>query len=203
MKITDILTEMPQIINKELPVFNLGTHKRFNTFDTLSIKYITIIDQPYYVGLSKDNSYAIIGEYNNRDYDNAKGVNIIGSIEFKTPLNISSTKLITNAKILQVDGVQVDKDYQRDGIGYYLYFALITAGYAIVSDNIQYLGGQAIWKKIAKLSNIYNYKVYIMDDMVIRTNNGVPVYYDSSNIDDCEIWSTQNNHIHTLLIAVK
>jgi hypothetical protein len=40
-------------------------------------------------------------------------------------------------EVFQVDGVEISKKYQRDGdgIGYYLYLALINAGYGVFSNN--------------------------------------------------------------------
>jgi hypothetical protein len=183
------LFEMPQYVNKEIPTLDMGEHKPFYTQRSMSEKYNILATTPYYVGISKDGTFGFIGEAGNRADDNAPGAFILGSIEFKSNLNISSLRhLLPNKKVLQVDGVEVSKLYNRRGIGYYLYFTLIQAGYVVISDNLQYMGGKAIWKKIAAKTISNQYKVYVMQDMKVLMQDNKPIVYDSNNIDDCEIW---------------
>lgn len=202
MKVEELF-EMPRLEPRELMTVNSGNYERFNTNATLKAKYkqLIIIDK-FVVGISKDSSFAFIGEYGNRKDDGEAGAIVYGTVDFKKPLNISSIEdieLPDNA--LQIDGVEIAKKYQRDGIGYYLYLALIKAGYVVISDNLQYLGGKAIWKKIAKKAINNQYEVYISDDTELRMKDGKPEVYDGSNIDDAEIWSTNNSKAYTLLVA--
>jgi hypothetical protein len=203
MKVEELF-EMPRLEPKELPTVNSGKIRRFNSNETLKVKYNIIAKfGKNIVGISKDSSYAFIGEQGTRE-DNVKGAYVLGTIDFKKPLNISSIEHIeAPEKVLQVDGVEISKKFQRDGIGYYLYLGLIKAGYVVISDNLQYLGGKAIWKKIAKLAINNNYKVYISDDTELRMKNGQPEVYDGSNIDDAEIWSLNNSKVYTVLVAIK
>jgi len=198
---------MPRLEPRELMTVNSGVYERFNTTATLKAKYkqLILIDK-FVVGISNDSSFAFIGEYSNRKDDGEPGAIVYGTVDFKKPLNISSIEDIElpNSAI-QIDGVEIAKKYQRDGIGYYLYLGLILAGYVVISDNLQYLGGKAIWKKIAKKAIQNNYKVYISDDTELRMNSdGKPEVYNGTNIDDAEIWSSTNNSkTYTLLVAAK
>lgn len=202
MKIEELF-EMPQVIDRELMTIDSGAYERFNTLATLKAKYRQLISiEKFIVGISKDTSFAFIGEYSNRKEDDEPGAIVYGTVDFKKPVNISSIADIdVPKKVLQIDGVEISKKYQRDGIGYYLYLALIKAGYIVISDNLQYLGGKALWKKIAKKAINNNYKVYIADDTELRMKDGKQEEYDGSNIDDAEIWSMNNSKAYTLLVA--
>lgn len=200
----DELFEMPQLEPKELSTIYSGAVRRFNSQQTIDVKYdILSTFGKYLIGISKDKSFAFIGETGTRE-DGVNGAFVLGTIDFKKPLNISSLEHVEAPDhVLQVDGVELAKKYQRDGLGYLLYLGLIKAGYIVISDNLQYLGGQAIWKKIAKLAVNNDYKVYISDDTELRMKDGKPEVYDGSNIDDAEIWTTNKSKVYTLLVAKK
>jgi hypothetical protein len=104
---------------------------------------------------------------------------------------------------MQVDSVEMSKDKKRKGFGYLLYLSLVKKGITLISDNFQYLGGQALWKKMARLSGV-DYTVYLIDDGEVRTGpDGKPLEYNGSNIDDDAIWAEQpsiKKHF-TLLVA--
>jgi hypothetical protein len=201
MKVEELF-EMPQFINRELPTLISGNFKKFYTTNSITAKYDIIFDKTFIVGLSKDKTFAFIGERGERPDDNAPGAYILGSVDFKKPLNISSIEDIdVPEKVLQIDGVEINKIQQRRGVGYYLYLALIQAGYVVISDNLQYLGGKELWKKVAKKAIKNNYEVYISDDTELRMKDGKPEVYDGLNIDDAEIWSINNSKTYTLLVA--
>lgn len=201
MKISELL-ETPQLEPIDLPHF---MHRQFHSNRSINSLYNMLKPiSNYCVGISKDNSYAFIGELGIRQEDQVAGAYIYGHIEFKDQLNVSSTIHVDYGdKVLQVDGVEIVKEYKNRGIGYYLYLTLIHNEYTIICDNLQYLGGQAIWKKIASQSINNQYNVYIIDDEELLMKNGQPVKYDGSNIDDCEIWSTCKDKVYTLLVATK
>lgn len=204
MKIAELLNEMPRLETRELPTVNSGIYKKFYSNESIKAKYDVLETKPFIIGISKDKTFAFIGAKGNREDDGVEGAFILGTIDFKKPVNISSTKNVElPERAIQVDGVEINKINQRRGVGYYLYLALIKAGYAVISDNLQYLGGQAIWKKVAKKAINNKYKVFIMDDEEIRMKDGKPEEYNGTNIDDAEIWSTGQKHVYTLLVAIK
>ena len=57
-------------------------------------------------------------------------------------------------------------------------------------------------KKIAQLSGVNNYQVYVLDNGAFRIHDGEYVLYDGSNIDDCELWSLDHTRYNTLFAAI-
>jgi len=208
MKVYELFEMSPRLEKSNLMSLNSGEFKKFNSSQTLKEKYDLLpTAKGYIVGMSKDGNYAMIGQKGVRKEDGARGAFILGTIDFKKPMELSIDDEeidFPQDKILQVDGVEIAKKYQRDGLGYLLYLSLINAGFMVISDNLQYLGGQAIWKKIAKFAINNAYKVYISDNAKLRMKNGNPEVYDGTNIDDAEIWSSYNDSkLYTLLVAKK
>ena len=203
------LNEMspPMLEPRELPHFM--TKMPFYSNDTITDNYIVLHDQKIsargniIIAIKKDKSSAFIGKTTKRPTDKKLGVYIYGRVEFKTPFDVHD-KIIptTDGKILQIGGVEIIKELTRQGYGYLLYFNLIKAGYSIICDNTQYFGGQTLWKKIAKESKFNNYKVYVLDNGILRKDaNGKLVYYDGSNIEDSDLWSNDYKKYHTLFLA--
>ena len=98
---------------------------------------------------------------------------------------------------LQVDTVYTHPDYRTLFVSGILYIVLARYGYSIVSDFSQYLGGQALWKKIATLSEARNYSVFIWLDEEqdwVRDSAGALVKYNASNIADDKIWLDISEH---------
>jgi hypothetical protein len=206
------LNEMsPQIELKELPHFMT----KFPFYSETTIKDDFIIleeitnfeNESLVVAIAKDKSKAIIGKWDIRSHDNKPGISFFGRLLFKDQLDLSKKDLedIHPENVVQVDEVEVLEKFKRRGYGFLLYFTLIKNGYTIISDNVQYLvGGQALWKKIAKKSKVEDFKVYILDDADFRTNsNGEILAYDGLNIDDSDLWSPSTKHFYTLFVASK
>ena len=197
----------PVLEPKELPHFI--TKREFYSDDTIGRDFKILFDEKLsnrgniVILLRNDDTSAVIGKRGIRPNDKKSGVFIFGQLEFKFPVNIHDTIIPkTNPRLLQVDGVEISSGMKTKGYGYLLYFTLIKSGYSIISDNVQYLGGQALWKKIAKESKFNIYRVYVLDNGTLRKDtNGKLVYYDGSNIKDSDLWSTNNDKIHTLFLA--
>lgn len=203
------LREMtPQLEPRELPYYM--SKMPFYSVDTLKDEYDVLFNQKLSVrgqiviAIKKDKSHAIIGKAANRPNDKKPGMYIYGRLEFKSGLDIGDNipSTLISRPTLQIDGVEIFKDFKREGYGYLLYFTLIRHGYAIVCDNTQYLGGQALWKKIAREANFNNYKVYVMDNGIFRRDKGQYVFYDGSNIQDSQLWSNKYERYHTLFVAI-
>lgn len=65
----------------------------------------------------------------------------------------------------------VDDQYAGQGLVLAAYRYLIRKGYTLISDDIQTLGGQKIWQRLAKLSDVYVYAVNFL-------RYGEPEFYD-------------------------
>lgn len=138
----------------------------------------------YELFLSKDQDYATAL--------NPTG-NIICRLEFKKhPADIPGYD-----KILQVDGVSVDKEYQSSGIAGALYMAIVNNGHVVVSDSIQFIPGKELWKRIARESAGKGYKVQIY-----KSGKFIDENYNGSNIPDSEIWTSGGNYSGTSTLMV-
>lgn len=92
---------------------------------------------------------------------------------------------------MQVDGVEVYDAIKARGIGSQFYFALAQYGFVIISDNFQYLGGKALWKKIASKSTSEKCSVYVIDEgEPVTDEDDNLIEYNGSNLDDDELWAT-------------
>ncbi|MGD1336080.1 hypothetical protein ACP6H1_27180 [Vibrio harveyi] len=92
---------------------------------------------------------------------------------------------------MQVRGVVTDPSRRDMGLATYIYETLVLKlGFTLVSDNEQYEGGKALWKKIAAHSRKLN--VYVLDSDTLDFHpygkDGRTIY-TGSNIDDVELWS--------------
>jgi hypothetical protein len=155
MKIKDLF-EMPEFINKEMPVVMSGTI-RFYSEDTIKREFdvigkVKINDENFWSILKKDKSFAVIGILSKRKEDQKVGIELVGQLDFKDKPDLSFDRDIpTNKNVLQVDSIVIFNNSRFQGIGYNLYLSLVEYGYVILSDHTQYLGGKKLWEKIAKL----------------------------------------------------
>lgn len=87
--------------------------------------------------------------------------------------------------------VYTHQDYRGEFLAGALYILLARYGFSVVSDFEQWNGGKALWKKMAKESEMRKYAVRIWDDYEqdwIKDSSGQIVKYNASNLDDEEIW---------------
>jgi hypothetical protein len=199
MKVEDLF-EMPDFINKEMPIVT-GHSIRFYSEDTIKREFDIIGKykkdiETYWIILKKDKSAAVIGLLSNRKEDNKVGIHILGQLDFKDKPDLSFTKDIpTKEHVLQVDSVEVYSS-KFQGIGFHLYLSLVKYGYIIVSDHTQYVGGRKLWEKIAKISDAKKYSVYIIaNGDPILGDDGKPIEYDGSNLNDDKIWNEPTSKI--------
>lgn len=198
---------MPILKPDELPA---KLARPFYTLRSLDRNYetihkgVTVEGQQYWCVLRKDKHSASIGIPGQRD-DGAWGLDIIGTVDFKPTALLSGRKDFNiPGSVLQVSLVEVVPKRQGRGWGLYLYTALAEAGYVIISDNTQYIGGQSLWKRIAADTLRNKYTVYILrDGEPIEDESGDLVAYDGTNIDDAELWSTNANNKYTLFVLRK
>ena len=198
MKLSSLF-EMPTLINKELPAYK----ERFRPFySSDSVKKMFDVvwrqsDKPesYCVLIKKDHTFAVWGIVTtDPKREGVEGVEIISIVDFKDKLNVDTTITFSPAKTLQVDLVQTSKRSQQAGIATEMYLKLARAGFTIISDNEQWIGGKKLWKKLAKVSvSDQHAKVFLL-----RNNKLEP--YNGTNIPDDEIWSEDSKHKYTLFV---
>ena len=122
-------------------------------------------------------------------------------VYFKSPL-INTLPDNHHCKILQIDRVATVPRFESQGLASSVYAALINSGYTVVSDNIQYLGGKLLWKRIARESGSYDVHIYDRDNEdYLRDDNGEPIKYDASNINDDVIWKKGKPGRRFILLA--
>ena len=126
---------------------------------------------------------------------------IVTTLRFKKESNLPVPKE------LQVDVVYSQPDFKNQFLAGALYILLARYGFSVVSDFSQYLGGQALWKKIAAMSEGRNYSVFIWSDENgdwLRDDAGEPIKYNAANVGDDEIWQDiSQHHLSTTLFCLQ
>lgn len=197
------LFEMPEYIDKELPkpqhlMHAISVDSLDREYDLLGhhesgeVKIVSAI--------KKDLSSALIGNVITRD-DGKRAIKVVVTIDFHTE---QLPRGISNGTAIQVDTVLAIDGMSGFGYGYTLYKDILKAGYAVVSDNVQYIGGKQLWMKIVRRSALDGHYVFIWQDgKPLTDKDGHVVRYNGSNIPDNEIWGKPGSlqHHHTLLVA--
>lgn len=215
MKIEELfeMVPSPQFNDKEMPSLIWGKDVYFASEKTLKSDYFPIknftLDEDtkkYSVFLKKNLSKAIIGFINYRDSIDDVGLSIIGWIDFKQDINISFDRVIKydKTKVLRVDGVEIQDSEKKNGFGFLLYLYLIQAGFIIISDNYQYIGGKEIWKKIIRKSKLNNFVVYVIENGKLMMKDDKIKIIQSDDIENENIfWSEDSSKLYTLFLAKK
>ncbi|NIF49062.1 hypothetical protein F3J28_14975 [Enterobacter sp. Ap-1006] len=117
---------------------------------------------------------------------------------------ISVDRFWEDQSVLQVEGVCVEKPLQEAGLATQLYEALVLkCGVILMSDNIHYAGGKALWQKIARNSTQLAVFISDSDDGRFYPFDGTKAAYDGVSIPEEKIWSTHpdKEHFGIILIA--
>lgn len=205
MKLRHLL-EMPVLRKEELPP---RTDSPFYSEETLAANHefihtgTTADGIKYWCVMRKDGHSAAIGTPGQRA-DGKWGMRILGTVEFKQLQLSGKLPIQLKSNVKHVGLVHIGVPTQRQGWGMRLYTALADAGYSVISDNTQYIGGQSLWKRIAAETMSGRYKVYVIKNgEIVTDSNGIPVEYNSHNIDDSDLWSENTDHKYTLFGLVK
>lgn len=213
MKFRDLF-EMPTFVNKELTLADdempddvpVGIMSQ----DTLDRNYSLLghvkNGTDNVVGaISKDKHHAIIGVATTRD-DGVPGLRVIVTLKFH-PADTDLGEAGSGGKAIQVDTVWATDEARGAGYGYQLYKFLLDNGYTVVSDNVQYIGGKELWKKIIRRAARDDHSVQVLQQgKYIRDANGKVINYNGNNIADDVIWSENKRsepHYYTMLVARK
>lgn len=108
-------------------------------------------------------------------------------------------------KLVNVDSVAVNKDYQHKGISTFIYKYLVnTLNYTILGDKYQYFGARKLW---ARLSKELDVKVDLIDIKTkTKIKENVILYHGNYDKDfDKALWSYNNNkeNIRSVLTGIK
>lgn len=93
---------------------------------------------------------------------------------------------------LHAHTVYTHADYRGEFLAGALYILLARYGYSLVSDFEQWNGGKALWKKMARESQMRKYVVRVWDDNEqdwMKDEAGEVVKYNASNLDDDKVWT--------------
>jgi hypothetical protein len=127
----------------------------------------------YAILVSTYNGNAVIGEYVKEPKSGEDSFAVYCKLSFGKYSKLESDKDNT----LKVRLVTTSTDKRLERVAYTLYKSLILGGYTIVSDNEQYQGAVALWKKLMKDSGV---KVTFYDEKESKSYDKLP---------DEEIWS--------------
>lgn len=196
----ELLNEMPYLKNKEMPL-GQSEWTTFFSQDTLARTYKllhTFPEQNRVVYISNDHVMAFIGEPGVRKadakVDDKPGVHVLISCEFKEQQHLTHDTSVPSPQLkgaLQIDIVEVhNAKFVGGGDGTLLYAGLVAAGITIISDNTQYAGGAALWKKLAAKQQQYGYMINILvDGKPMVDAAGKLVVYNGHNVPDDQLWS--------------
>jgi len=220
MKIQQVISfkalfEMPAFIPRELSTSDSdeGDDNEFKvdvlSVDTLDRDWTLLADRTegntHIIAALHNNKHGAIVGYRIKRDDGVDAIKVVVNMSFHDATSEELGEAGGNA--LQVYTVRTTEDENKGaGYGYFLYKALLDKGYTVVSDNVQYIGGKAIWMKIVKRSARDLHCVYILQrGKYMRDSSGKPIVYDGSNIPDDVIWGKPNSedHFYTLLVARK
>jgi hypothetical protein len=119
---------------------------------------------------------------------------VIFSLMFKKAHTLVKKPAEISGEILQVNRAWTDEDYRGFGIASFVYSTLVKNGAVILSDTAQFTDGKMLWKRMSAKAGV-DYEVYVIDDEYgFKTDKaGSPIRYDSANIGDAEIWSSDQD----------
>jgi hypothetical protein len=210
MKLSTLL-EMPELKNEPLDHVDKDERADYMSYHAVERLYDILDSDDRYMkvdnkivipmlGKKKLMAAAFIRSYNphSQDYN---ALRFITKLFFYHPGTLS--KVPNDIKNpLQVQLVYTATEFEHNGIASYLYATIIKNGYTIVSDEVQYLGGYKLWKKMANQAKLYDYKIRIWnkDNGYLKDDNDQIIEYDSTNIDDSLIWKENTIGRKTLII---
>lgn len=194
MKLQDLF-EMPNYINKEMPVLKTNFRPSYS-ITTIDREFIiigkyTISNIEYWVLLKTDKSFAVLGKIGS--ISDEVRLLVIAKLDLKPTLDLSWEKEfdIEAQNVIQVDGVEVlDASEKMQGFGSLFYKSLAKYGYVLISDTTQYKGGLELWKKLAKTASKDNLKVHIIQDGEPLMSGSEALNYNGTNYPDEKIWGS-------------
>lgn len=197
MKLEELITEMPWHKPTDLSIEGIPAEDQSYSVEEFQMMFDILVNRPagqqhMMVGLAKDHSKAIAGIIEGESIY-TRCILEFQSVEFEHEIE---------GPCLQVDLVQAEANQQGTGFGYEIYKAVLAAGYALISDYVQYNGGRKLWEKIIRRAGQDGHHVLVMRNGEIMTQrNGAPIKFNGNNIPVDQVWGGRDRQ-DTLLVAL-
>lgn len=146
----------------------------------------------------RDQAVAIYAEP--EDIDGQLRHVVLSQVDMKTRRSTDETETImavidyyesqlVRDEPVQVEGVTTLKHQRSASLATSLYEAVVKQGIILVSDNVQFPGGKALWQRIARHSR--HVSVFLLDPQqrAFWPYDGDRVKYDGLSIPEEQIWS--------------
>lgn len=194
------INEMPLLRNKTIdPSEYIETEYKPTSYITngrLDREFTNIgKDGDIFFYIRNNEKLALACVYNKK----IKEYHIIWRVSFR-PVSIRLPSGIHN--VLQIDNTATNPSYI--GVASQGYIALMKNGYILLSDDTHYLGGQGLWKKVARLSKDYKIFVRILnikENEFLKDRNGNIINYDGLNVPDEDIWKEVDAGKYYILVG--
>jgi hypothetical protein len=199
MKILKLL-EMPEFRDSLMSFFSVSYRMSLRSLERSfdELEQDEFPDQ-YGFFLRKDKKQAIVVKYEKSELE-VRG-KIVVELDFKDTLEIvwDGTPPHFNLPVLQVDGVvNFDEVSHSKGLVVGLY-KLLAKQFVVISDNIHYQGGQAIWEKLAKDAD--GTSVLLCNNGEIVMDGEQPLRFDGGNYPKSEIWGNSTKLYFLLVLT--
>lgn len=197
MKLKDIITEMPWHKETNLEIEGIAAEFQSYSVEEFQQMFDVLVNRPrgeqhVMVGLSKDRWRCIAGIVEG------------DSIYTQCMLELQDVQFDHDiaGPCLQVDLVQANGNEQGTGFGYEIYKAILSAGYALFSDYVQYNGGRKLWEKIIRRAGQDGHYVLVCrDGHIMKDAEGKPIKFNGANIPVEQVWGGRDRQ-DTLLVAL-
>lgn len=200
MKILRLL-EMPEFRDSLMPFvsvsYRMSLRSLERSFDELAQNEFP--DQ-YGFFLRKDKKQAIVVKYEKNELE-IRG-KIVVELDFKDSLELvwDGPPPHFTLPVLQVDGVvNFYEASHSKGLVVGLYKLLATQ-HVLISDNIHYQGGQAVWEKLARVAD--DFSVLLCNNGEIVMDGERPLRFNGENYPKSEIWGNSTK-LYFLLVLTK
>ncbi|MEQ9914059.1 hypothetical protein [Pectobacterium polaris] len=104
--------------------------------------------------------------------------------------------------LTQVEGVIVTKRERNANVASAMYKALINDGIVLVSDNVQFPGGKALWARMARKEVGIEVFVFDPEQRTFWPYDGERIRYDGRSIPESDIWSLAPNESRKGVVLV-
>lgn len=212
MRLQDLL-EMSELRNRTLDPEEEGwTDSRLDylsynaverVYDILDIENYTRVEGKIVIpALSKNKmmAAAFINWFNPHSNDR-KALRFVTKIVFYNRSPLSNLPALKNP--LKVQRVYTVKEFRNNYVAGYLFALLAKNGHTIISDEVEYLGGKELWKKLARQAELKHYKIRIFNQRTgefLTDSNKEIIEYNGENINEAIIWKENMIGRNTLLI---
>jgi hypothetical protein len=157
--------------------------------------------------VNKENHDIKGGYYDIDEQTNEKIFKIIFILQFRKQITLNAyPKDIDKRKLLQVEKIITSSRFRDNGLGLFGYQLALKQGFNILSDTTQFDGDKALWKKMARLSQVKDYSIVILDSDrgYKKDTKGSIIEYDGTNVHDDDIWTYgQDYSVEDILLFMR